>query len=135
MILRLTRVAAQPQGAFGVLLQDGVPFAVTLERTYASPGSEREQFIKIPVGEWKCTRSTFFRGGYPTYEIHVPGRSRLLFHKGNLEKDVDGCVLVGENFTVFGREPGIGSSSVGFTEFMARCAGVGHFTLEVRDAV
>ena len=69
--------AGAPEGAFGVLFQDGLPFALTLEHTYADPR------VKIPAGLYDCRSSYFHRGGYDAYEITgVAGHTRLLFHKG-----------------------------------------------------
>lgn len=129
----LQRVAVRPEGAFGVLLQTvgpkdniGVPFAVTLERTYDHPNGR--QMVKIPIGRWGCARTHFHRGGYDTYEIIVPGHTRLLFHKGNVEAHSDGCVLVGESFT----EVGVAASAVGLAQFLSRVGGRAEFELEVR---
>ena len=127
--LSLHRVAILPEGAFGVLLWAGIPFAVTLERTYEQPG---EPVLKIPPGLHRCTRTKYFKGGYETFEIHVYGHSRLLFHKGNVEADTEGCVLVAESFAQFEQKPGIAQSAAGFVEFMTRTAGAAEFLLEVR---
>lgn len=111
----LARVAILPAGAFGVLFHELVPFAVTLEHTYESLG------MKVPEGSYDCERTLFHRGGYPTYEIPVPGHTRILFHRGNVEDDVDGCVAVAKSWGVFGGKPGVASSRQGFSEFMALC--------------
>ena len=126
--MALHRVSVGPDGAFGVLLHLGVPFAVTLERTYEQPG---EPVVKIPPGAFRCTATRFIRGQYDTYEINVLGHSRLLFHKGNYETDSDGCVLVGESFAEFDGKPGIAQSGAAFAEFIKRCANAPEFTLEV----
>ena len=121
----LHRVAIRHEGAFGVLLHDGLPFAVTLERTYDELDERGRSSPKIPLGVYRCRRDFFHRGGYITYEIRVPGHSRLLFHRGNTEKDSEGCVLVAESFGELGREPAILESVMGFAEFMRRASSVG----------
>jgi hypothetical protein len=126
--MSLVRVSVTAEGAFGVLLWAGIPFAVTLERTYEQPG---EPVVKIPPGLHRCTRSRYFKGNYDTYEIHVLGHSRLLFHKGNVEADSEGCILVAESFAQFDSKPGIGDSGHGFVEFMQRAADAPEFYLEV----
>ena len=126
MTFQLKRVAILPDGAFGVLLQDGIPFAVTLERTY-DPGNT----IKIGNGLHECRRSRYAKGGYDTFEIAVPGHSRILLHKGNTELHSEGCVLVAESYAVMGDKPGVAFSAEGFSEFMKRASGVDSFTLEV----
>ena len=125
MSFQLKRVAILNDGAFGVLLHNGIPFAVTLERTY-EPGNT----VKIGNGFHECHRSRYVKGGYDTFEITVPGHSRILFHKGNTELHSDGCVLVAESFAVMGDKPGVSFSSDGFTEFMRR-AQEDSFSLEV----
>lgn len=121
----LHRVAIRKEGAFGVLLHEGLPFAVTLERTYDELDEAGKPSPKIPVGTYRCTRSFFNRGSYTTYEIHVPGHSRLLFHRGNTEKDSEGCILVAESFGELGAEPAILESVMGFAEFIRRASSVG----------
>ena len=126
MIFQLKRVKIISAGAFGVLIHNDVPFAVTLERTY-DPGNT----VKIGNGFHECHRSRYNKGGYDTFEITVPGHDRILFHKGNVELHSDGCVLVAESFAVFGDKPGVALSAEGFSEFMKRAGNVDSFTLEV----
>lgn len=124
-LLTLHRVAILQDGAFGVLLWQGVPFAVSLERTY-------EQCLpKMPVGAHQCIRSRFNKGGYDTFEVVVLGHSRILFHKGNVETDSDGCVLVGEQFGVLKGKPAILQSGVAFKELMLLTANYDAFDLTV----
>lgn len=130
-LFSLIRVAILPEGAFGVLKHAGMPFAVTLERTYPFAGGR--QMTKIPAGRHRCIPTWFNRGAYRTFEIIVEGHSRLLFHRGNLEADADGCVLVAESFGLLASQPGILDSSNGFAEFL-RLAGAHAFDLEVREA-
>lgn len=126
-MMTLKRVSILPDGAFGVLLWEGVPFAVSCERTY------QDLKPKIPQGIFQCVRSPFNRGRYDTFEILVPGHSRILFHKGNLEVDSDGCVLVGEQFGVLNGKPAILQSGLGFQEFMKLTSGVDQFQLTVKE--
>ena len=130
----LIRLCKEPEGAFGCLLQDRLPFAVTLERTYELPG--RDQHVKIPPGSWVC-RSTFYhKGGYDTFEVtDVPDHSRLLFHKGNVEDDAEGCILVGRRFGLLEGRPAILESRDGFLEFMRRTGGRPMLRLLIREAL
>lgn len=122
----LKTVSILPDGCFGVLLHNEVPFAVTLERTY----DEGKQ-IKIPAGIHRCRRSRYNRGNYDTFEIEIEGHSRILFHRGNTELHSEGCILVAESFAMFGDKPGIALSGEGFKEFMDRAGSVDSFMLTV----
>ncbi len=127
-LFELVRLPAAPEGAFGVLLQDGLPFGLTLERTYA------DLHVKIPAGRYVCRSSYFHGGGYDTYEITgVRGHSRLLFHKGNVEDDSEGCILVGRRFGELNGKPAVLESALAFDEFMRRTGGRQGFDLRVRE--
>lgn len=138
-LFTLLRVAGRPEGAFGVLLFGDWPFALTIERTYPDapkPCCHRMasgQYVKLPPGRYRCTRSVFLKGGYATFEIHVEGHERILFHKGNREEDFDGCIGIGESFHDFGPAPGVAASAAGFREFMVRAADLALFDLDVVD--
>lgn len=129
----LDRVRVLPEGAFGVLSHAGQPFAVTLERTYPFAGGR--QMVKIPQGRHHCTPTVFHNGRpapYATFEIIVPGHSRLLFHRGNIEDDSEGCILVAESYGLLRGAPAVLASAAGFDEFM-RLADSQPFDLEVRE--
>tara|TARA_R100000049_G_C1937492_1_gene81412 strand:- start:641 stop:1156 length:516 start_codon:yes stop_codon:yes gene_type:complete len=134
--LKLIRVTSSEYlGTHGVLIDDGVPFALTLE----PPWRDNQPFEScIPTGVYVCKFFISPRFG-PVYEITgVPDRSQILFHKGNFTKDTSGCVLVGEQFESVGKsESAVVSSGKGFGEFMKRLAGpVGEykdFVLEISN--
>ena len=121
----LVRVAIADEGSFGVLKQDNLPFALTLERTFGED-------VVIPPGEWPCKQVMFNKGGYRTFEVFIPGHEHVKFHVGNTEMDSDGCILVGLEWKTKGK-PGVALSQLGFLEFMRRAGGRKHFMLEVKD--
>jgi len=50
----------------------------------------------IPDGLYRCRPRRFNRGGYEAIEVTgVPSRSLILFHKGNVARHVQGCIVVG----------------------------------------
>ena len=124
-MFELKTVAQRPDGCFGVLLCEGRPFAVTCERTF-----ENLRTV-IGNGKFRCTRSRYHRGGYETFEIHVAGHSRVLFHRGNKETDSAACVLVAESFAVMEGDTAIADSRRGFDEFMVLATGHREFDLIV----
>lgn len=134
----LVRLCVAPDGAFGVLLVDGVPAGpVTLERTYplAESHPRGPQFVKIPGGRYRCVRTWYYRGAVETFEVvGVVGHSRLLFHAGNAELDSEGCILVGRRFGFLGGKPAVLDSREGFREFIRLTNGRPSFDLAVRAA-
>lgn len=67
---------------------------MTLEPTWAN--NERN-ISCIPAGTYNVV--PYSSEKYPgTYEVQdVPGRSKILIHKGNFFHNTKGCILVGEN--------------------------------------
>lgn len=139
MGLTLKRIASLDAGTFGVLLADGVPFALTLERPWRD---NRVGESCIPAGVYLAARCrTLAHYGYAdspkfgdTFEVtDVPGRSLILFHKGNLADDTQGCILVGEQFEMVNGQPGVAASAKGFTEFLALTQGVDRFAMTITE--
>lgn len=131
MIIR--RVATGEQGTFGVILHNDIPFALSLERQWLDnrpsvgdvPGS------CIPSGEYACKRvnSPRFKN---TFEVtDVENRTHILFHKGNLDDDSHGCILVGEKFGMLSANAGILESRQGFNEFMLLLEDEDEFSLNI----
>ena len=118
------RVSSNEEQTLGVLLYDAQPFAVTLELPliFADSGKTRPNVSCIPTGHYHCVRTDSPRFG-DTFEVtEVPGRSHILFHKGNSAKNTKGCILVAESFTRIGDlesgTTGIGQSAIAFSEFI-----------------
>jgi len=129
-LLRLTKSGTIP--TFGVLLrEDGIPFALALER----PWLDNQRSVScIPAGTYRAIRHVSPRFGETFWIQDVPGRSEILFHKGNIDDDSHGCILVGEQFDPVKGEDGIVASAHGFEQFMALLAGTDEFTIEIKDA-
>lgn len=139
MRLFLKRVAMNSHGTFGVLLLEDKPFAVTLER----PWRQNQRSVScIPQGQYICLRCS----NSPDYNyqdspkfgntfqvFNVPDRSKILFHKGNLNDDTHGCILVGENFHMFTGVPGVAASRDAFNEFLNITKHVDEFDLVIEN--
>lgn len=133
----LLRVALRNDGTFGVLLDKGEdpmsvgePFAVTCEEVWQN---NQPQVSCIPAGVWLCKRVQSPKFGN-TFEVtEVPGRSHILFHKGNNTNDTLGCILVAESYERIGGVLSVAQSGKGYDEFMIRLADTDKFMLSIRE--
>lgn len=128
MILR--RIASTEFGVFGVLVCNGTPFALTLERPWLDNKANESC---IPEGYYRCKR--FSSEKHPdTFIVQgVPGRTGILFHTGNHMEHSAGCIIIGEMFEKYKGKPGILSSKKGFVEFMDLLAGEQSFDLLIQN--
>jgi len=134
--LELVRVSVAPDGAFGVILAEGVPAGpVTLERSYPIDDAHPRgaQFVKIPAGSYLCRRTLYHAGGYDTYEVTgVEGHDHLLFHRGTAERDSEGCILLGQRFGLDRGRPAVLEPALGFAVFLRLVGDRQSFNLGVR---
>lgn len=126
--LKLVRESYNNWGIYSHLLDENeVVIAVTLEHAY--PNTTGGFDPKLPKGTYDCILGphTLHSGPARLYEItNVPGHKGILFHKGNWNRDSDGCVLLG---TKQGNEC-IENSTGAFGKFMILMDGK-NFTLTV----
>jgi hypothetical protein len=128
-VQRLTKSAELP--TYGVLIrEDGVPFALTLERPWLQNQKGKSC---IPAGAYTAKRHQSPKFGETFWVQDVPGRSEILFHKGNIDDDSHGCILVGEQFNPVKGEDGITASKEGFEEFMRLLAGLSEVEVSIID--
>jgi hypothetical protein len=128
--MTLLRFVTGNAGTFGALMFQNIPFAVTLERQRLN---NQSRISCIPAGNYACRRVNSPKFG-DTFEVtHVTNRSHILFHKGNLDDDSYGCILVAEEFGKLGNESGVKNSAAGYGEFMAILAGDDTFNLTIKD--
>jgi len=131
MRIELVRVGQSNRGTFGVLRQQEIPFALTLERPWVD---NQANISCIPAGSYTCQRIRSPKFG-DTFEVmNVPNRSHVLFHKGNTIDDTHGCILVAEEFSGTFDHPMLASSARGFGELMQLLEGRVTFELVVIDA-
>ena len=128
--MKLKRIAFSEHGTFGVLIDNGVPFCLTLERPWLN---NKKGESCIPAGLYTCKRTISPRFG-ETFEVaKVLGRSHILIHKGNIAEDSHGCIILGEQYEKLGGRPAVLSSSKAFKEFMGKSSGVDEFELLIVD--
>lgn len=114
-IVELIRLEESEQGTFGVLRIDKQVVCCTLE----PPDLEnRQNRSSIPSQQYLCkpVESTKFGG---TFEVtHVPGRSHVLFHAGNVVDSTAGCILLGQHFGKLRGQRAVLNSGATFREFL-----------------
>jgi len=132
MNIDLVRVGSSAAGTFGVLRRGQVPFALTLER----PWQDNQANVScIPPSEYVCKRARSPRFGETFEVMGVDRRSHILFHKGNTIGDTQGCILVGEEFSVDDNgTPVLAASARGYGEFMGILKGYDEFVLRIQEA-
>jgi hypothetical protein len=111
-----------------VLLDEDLPFCVTLEREWLD---NRRNISCIPEGTYICKRVISPKFGETFEVVDVPGRSHILFHKGNIKDDTHGCIIVGELFDPLNGENAVLSSGKAFQEFLSRLENNEAFTLTI----
>lgn len=126
---KLFRFPSISEGTFGVLLDENLPFCLTIERPWLN--NEREKSC-IPVGDYICKRINSPKFGITFQVWNVLGRAEILFHKGNIMDDSHGCIIVGERFDPLNGMPAVLASGEAFTEFMSRIWGQDEFALSIR---
>jgi hypothetical protein len=97
MDLRLERREANSNGIFGVLIDvHGQEVAYTLEHSYSENGT---YVPKLPIGIYACVigeHQLSTGGPQQLYEVTgIEGHTGILFHKGNYNRDSNGCILLG----------------------------------------
>lgn len=94
------------------------------------------EYPKIPPGKYTCTRTVFLGGKpspYETFEILVPGHSRILIHKAAVETDVDGCLGLGQGFGAVGGRVAVLGAPYGLAAFLSATLGQTSVELVVYD--
>lgn len=130
--LQLLRAIHRPDGVAGIVVADSLPICLSMERPWLN---NQIGISCIPTGVYVCRRVESPKFGW-TFEVtNVSGRTAILFHRGNIDDDSHGCIVLGEQFNIW--EPtgqlSLASSDVAFTEFMRRATGSDKFQFTVRD--
>jgi len=128
----IKRIAETLNATFGVLIHDGVPFAVSLELPWLE---NRRDISCIPVGTYICKRYQSNTHGDTFRIMDVPDRGCILFHIGNRVRETKGCTLVGEKYGKLYGEDAILASGDGFREMMSYLEDVDEFTLTVKNCM
>jgi hypothetical protein len=125
----LWRFPSTIYGTFGVLLDGFIPFCVAIEREWRN---NQKNVSCFPDGDYVCQRVLSPKFG-DTFEItNIPNRTHCLFHKGNIDDDSHGCVILGEQYESVLDSYGVVSSGKAFKEFLDRTKDMNSFMLHVR---
>lgn len=100
MRLELNRIAKKPLYTIGKLFVDGKYFCDTLEDRCRDLDREEKVMNEtaIPAGVYEVivNVSAKFKRKLPLL-LDVPHFTGIRIHRGNTDKDMSGCILVGEN--------------------------------------
>lgn len=139
MDLLLTRSQYNSWGIIGGLsyTHDSSFNLVTMEHAYPTPlqivGSPPTYRPKLPPGTYACVRGVHILENsipFETYEITgVPNHQGILFHKGNFNKDSNGCVVLG--LELISHLQMVSESKLAFGKFIALQNGCSEFQLVV----
>jgi len=130
-ILELIRLEEHETfGTFGVLKINKRPFCVTLE----PPDKENQRSVSsIPAQQYLCRR--YHSDRYPdTFEVtNIPGRSKVLFHAGNVAEHTQGCIILGQYFGKLREDRAVLNSGRTFNEFMTFMGAAAVLHLTIRE--
>lgn len=130
--LLITRLSTGLEhGTFGVMAwaEANQPLCLTLEDAWL----DNQSFIScIPAGEYVCKRFYSNRFKMDTFQVmDVRGRTYILIHKGNLDDDTEGCILVGERFGSLPRGKAILGSSKAWERLWSQIKDLDEFLLSI----
>jgi hypothetical protein len=115
MVVFLKRAFSSKEVTLGMItVNDGEHDPIyTLE----NPQRSTKKDSRIPAGIYTCVpySGTRYKNVYLVKD--VPGRSAILFHWGNTEKDTAGCILLGLKTGKLDGAPAVLSSKKAFSYF------------------
>jgi hypothetical protein len=129
-IVEILRVEESDQGTRGVLRIGKVAFCVTLE-----PRDEENatNISSIPAQQYICKRVETPKHGECFQVMNVPGRTSVLFHVGNTDKDTQGCIILGEKFGEVNSKAAVLSSRGAIYQFMLAMEPYDEFHLTITE--
>jgi len=117
-------------GTFGVLKINKAVFCVTLEP------QDRLNLVNrssIPAKQYICYRYQSAKYEKTFQVMHVPGRSNILFHAGNVVEDTTGCIILAQHFGKLKGRRAVLNSGKTFENFIRLMEGIGYFHLTIKE--
>lgn len=107
---------------------------ITTDPIYTLENPEREttKDSRIPAGVYQCKPYSGLKYKDVYIVQSVPGRTAILIHWGNTEKDTLGCILIGNRLGQLSGEPAVLQSKRCFERFRS-LIGKNEFILRVED--
>lgn len=96
ILTRLTDDGKQTLGVFQ--FYSGLLKALECKTLELPWKDNNKQISCIPAGTYKVIKHNSLTFGKCFKILDVPGRSEILFHKGNFNTNTKGCILVGKDF-------------------------------------
>jgi hypothetical protein len=125
---KLIRVIVANQAILGVWKD---PADLELCRTLENPFRKTTKDSAIPSGIYKCVKDN--TGKFQFYKVlNVPNRSNIEIHQGNYESDTEGCILVGESWSIINNKLAVTKSMAAIQKL--RNILPSEFELEIIDA-
>ena len=129
-IVELIRLEEGEQGTIGVLKINKQVFCYTLEPT---DKLNKPNESCIPAQQYRCASVHSSRFGMTFEVMNVPGRSHVLFHRGNTQDDTLGCILLGQTVGKLKGERAVLNSGNTFKEFMFNMGSHQGFHLTIKE--
>jgi hypothetical protein len=129
MEIVLQRLYKGEDCVIGTLSADRKVLCYTLE----NPEKDNKEDIScIPAGKYNCV--PYSSKKYPDVWkiLNVPGRTDILIHVGNYERNTKGCVLVGSNVG-YNKEKMVTNSSITMKKLHSDIGVSRSFTLVIKD--
>lgn len=128
--IKLTRIKQTKGCLLGTLLLDNNLAYTTLERSWHD---NKVSVSCIPQGLYRCVWQQSYRFGW-CYEVrNVLDRSRILILAGNTKEDTSGCILLGSEFGLLGKNKAVLHSKAAVKGFNAQMQKQ-NFKLEILNA-
>ena len=129
-VVEIIRLEETEQGTLGVMRINKQVFCATLEE---SDRLNAANVSSIPAQQFVCRRVQSPRLGETFQVMDVPGRSHILFHAGNTDRDTEGCILLGSTWGNLSGRRAVLNSGATYREFMGVMAGRDEFHLTVKE--